>query len=92
MFEMIEKINSVVNNFVWGVPAMVCIIGVGLYLSFRTRFIQIRKLGYSFKETIGKIFHSAANGCNQTKRIISRRCMCYNALITVSAYQLSIGN
>ena len=57
MFEMIEKINSVVNNFVWGVPAMVCIIGVGLYLSFRTRFIQIRKLGYSFKETIGKIFH-----------------------------------
>ena len=39
MFEMIEKINSVVNNFVWGVPAMVCIIGVGLYLSFRTRFI-----------------------------------------------------
>ena len=57
MFEMIEKINSAVNNFVWGVPAMVCIIGVGLYLSFRTRFIQIRKLGYSFKETIGKIFH-----------------------------------
>ena len=57
MFEMIEKINSVVNNFVWGVPAMVCSIGVGLYLSFRTRFIQIRKLGYSFKETIGKIFH-----------------------------------
>lgn len=38
------------------------------------------------------IQHSAANGCNQTKRITSRRCMCYNALITVSAYQLSIGN
>ena len=57
MLQTIEKINSVVNNFVWGVPAMACIIIVGLYLSIRTRFIQIRKLGYAFKETLGKVFH-----------------------------------
>ena len=43
MLETIEMINSAVNNFVWGVPAMVCIIGVGLYLSLRTHFLQIRK-------------------------------------------------
>ena len=35
MLQTIEKINSVVNNFVWGVPAMACIIIVGLYLSVR---------------------------------------------------------
>ena len=27
MLETIEKINGVLNNFIWGVPAMVCIIG-----------------------------------------------------------------
>ena len=56
MLHTIETINTAVNNFVWGVPAMVCILGVGLYLSIRTGFIQFRKLGYSMKMTIGKLF------------------------------------
>ena len=30
MLSVIEKVNDVVNNFIWGVPAMICIIGVGL--------------------------------------------------------------
>ena len=62
--ETIAAVNSAVNNFVWGVPAMVCIVGVGLWLSFRTRFIQIRKFGISMKETFGRMFHKtdAAQG------------------------------
>ena len=56
MYNAIESINSAVNNFIWGVPAMICIIGVGLILSFRTRFIQIRKFPYALKSTIGKVF------------------------------------
>ena len=56
MIETIERINGIINDFVWGVPAMICIIGVGLVLSFRTRFIQFRKFGYALKNTIGKIF------------------------------------
>ena len=55
MLSMIESINSVVNNFIWGVPAMICIIGVGLYLSIRTRFLQIRKFPYSMKVTLGRM-------------------------------------
>ena len=43
MLSTIESVNSAVNNFIWGVPAMICIIGVGLYLSIRTDFLQIRK-------------------------------------------------
>ena len=35
---------------------MICIIGVGLLLSVRTRFIQVRKFGAAMKNTIGKIF------------------------------------
>ena len=57
MFSIISSINSVVNNFIWGLPAMVCIIGVGLYLSFRTGFVQIRNFPFAIKNTVGKIFH-----------------------------------
>ena len=56
MMEIIENINSVVNNFIWGVPAMLCIFGVGLYLSIRTHFLQIRKFPYAIKTTIGRMF------------------------------------
>ena len=56
MLSTIEAVNSVVNNFIWGVPAMICIIGVGLYLSIRTRFLQIRKFPYAIKTTLGRIF------------------------------------
>ena len=56
MLHTIETINNAVNGFVWGVPAMVCILGVGLYLSIRTGFIQFRKLRFSMKMTLGKIF------------------------------------
>lgn len=56
MIETITKINDVLNNFIWGVPAMVCIIGVGILLSVRTRFIQVRQFGASMKNTLGKLF------------------------------------
>ena len=64
MLETIESINNVVNNFIWGAPAMICIIGVGLVLSFRTRFLQIRKFPYAMKVTIGRMFRKkqAADG------------------------------
>ena len=35
---------------------MICIIGVGLYLSFGLRFLQIRKFPYAIRVTIGCIF------------------------------------
>lgn len=64
MLETITKINEIVNNFIWGVPAMICIIGVGLYLSLRTKFLQIRKFPYAMKCTLGKMFsrEKAASG------------------------------
>ena len=56
MLQTIAAVNQAVNNFIWGVPAMVCIIGVGLLLSVRTGFIQIRKFPYAIKTTIGRMF------------------------------------
>ena len=64
MLQSIETINTAVNNFIWGVPAMVCIFGVGLYLSIRTGFLQIRKFPYAIRTTLGRIFRkrSASDG------------------------------
>ncbi len=56
MLDKIDAINGVINNFIWGVPAMICIVGVGLFLSFRTKFIQIRKFPYAMKVTFGRMF------------------------------------
>ena len=62
MIETISSINQVVNDFIWGVPAMVCIIGVGILLSVRTNFIQIRKFPYAIKTTIGRMFKKKEAG------------------------------
>lgn len=56
MIEIITRVNQVVNNFIWGLPAMVCILGVGLLLSVRTNFLQIRKFPYAIKTTLGRVF------------------------------------
>lgn len=64
MLQAITEVNNTVNTLVWGIPAMVCILGVGLYLSLRTHFIQFRKFRRAFQETVGKLFHKkeAAEG------------------------------
>ena len=56
MLELITKINDALNGFIWGVPAMTCILGVGLYLAIRTGFLPIRKFGYAMKNTLGRLF------------------------------------
>ena len=57
--ETIASVNAAVNSFVWGVPAMICIVGVGLLLSFWTGFIQFRRFGTAMKETFGSTCHGA---------------------------------
>ncbi|MBE6658068.1 MAG: sodium:alanine symporter family protein [Ruminococcaceae bacterium] len=56
MIEIITLINAKLNDFVWGVPAMVLILGVGLWLSCRSKFIQLRKFGTAMRCTVGRMF------------------------------------
>ena len=56
MIETIAAVNQAVNSFIWGIPAMVCIIGVGLLLSVRTGFLQICKFPYAIRTTVGRMF------------------------------------
>lgn len=50
------NINDAINNFVWGPPILVLIVGVGLFLSVKTGFFSITKLGYTLKNTLLKMF------------------------------------
>lgn len=54
--ELIKDINESISGIVWGIPMLVLIIGAGLYLSFRTGFLQIFEFRYAMKNTIGKAF------------------------------------
>lgn len=56
MIQVIQNVNSAINSVVWGWPAMILILGVGLFLTILTKGIQFRKFGYSMKHTFGKIF------------------------------------
>jgi len=64
VLEIIKEVNGKINDFVWGVPAMICIIGVGLWLSYRTGFIQFTRFGTALKVTIGSLLKkkSASDG------------------------------
>ena len=56
MVEFITNLNSTINGFVWGLPMMVLILGVGVYLSARCGFPQFTHFGHIMKNTIGKAF------------------------------------
>ena len=64
MLDIIESVNTAVNNFIWGVPAMIWIRGGGRYIRLRTRLSQIRKFPYAILSTHGKVFqkHTASDG------------------------------
>ena len=56
MLDWIINVNTALNNFIRGLPAMICIIGAGLWLTIRTRAIQVRKFGTAMNNTLGRVF------------------------------------
>ena len=44
-----EEIVQAVDDFVWGIPLIVLILGVGIYLTVRLVFLPVRKLPRAFK-------------------------------------------
>lgn len=56
MVQVISDINNTINEFVWGLPMMILIMGVGIYLSVRCGFPQFCHFGHIMKNTLGKAF------------------------------------
>lgn len=86
--ETAESINAAVNDVVWGVPMLVLLLAVGVYLSFGTKFFQITKFGYALKNTIFAVFKSKDATRSKDKNAISQ----FQALATALAATVGTGN
>ena len=64
VWSAIANVNGIINGIVWGIPALVLIMGGGLVLTLALKGFQFRKFGYAMKNTIGKMFqkHEAKEG------------------------------
>ena len=63
-----EAFNTFIRNvdsFVWGVPLIVLILACGIWLSIRTGFLQIHKLG----KALGYMFKDEENGSGELSSI-----------------------
>ena len=54
--DLIVKINGLINDFVWGIPCLLLLMGTGLYYTIRLGFMQFRNPGFLFRETVVKAF------------------------------------
>lgn len=80
-----EKINYHVNSFVWGPFMLILLFGTGIFLSFKTRFVQVRKFGYIMKKTIGSLF-------NKKKSKNEKNLSPFEAMATALAGTVGTGN
>ena len=79
MTEVLEKINALV----WGIPALLGILGIGLYLSIRTHFAQLRLFPRALRS-----FWQTLKGKGQAGEGVSP----FQALCTALAATVGTGN
>lgn len=74
-----------INRLVWGAPALICILGVGLYFTFSTGFAQLRLLPLALRR-----FFSALKKRDQPKdgAVTPFRAMCTALAATVGTGNL----
>jgi len=60
--DRLMELNGIVNSFVWGPPMLILLVGTGIYLSLRTNFMSLGKLGYILRNTLLKIFKKEQKG------------------------------
>ncbi|WPC41369.1 sodium:alanine symporter family protein [Clostridium sp. JS66] len=51
-----EQLLQQISIIVWGPWTVIALVGLGVYLTIGTRFLQVRKFPFILKETFGKIF------------------------------------
>jgi AGCS family alanine or glycine:cation symporter len=60
--EFLLELNGMINGLVWGPYMLVLLVGTGIYLTLRTNFMPIAKLGYVLKSTLLKMFEKTTLG------------------------------
>ena len=52
--EQLNEIIAQIDDFVWGPVMLILLVGTGIFLTIRTRFLTWRNLGYALKSTLSK--------------------------------------
>ncbi len=82
--EAVSAANEVVNNIVWGWPALILLAFVGVLMTCVTKFFQISHIGHWFKKTIGAIFKDKnVTGHTKDKSISQFQSLCTALAATV---------
>lgn len=82
--EKFASIVSEVDNFVWGPVMLILLVGTGIFLTIRTRFLSWRNLGYALKSTLSKEARQKGNGEGDISP--------FSALTTALAATIGTGN
>ena len=57
-----KEIANFLNDIAWGPWMLILLVGTGIYLSVRVKFIQFARFGHIAKNTIGKVFKKTNAG------------------------------
>ncbi len=52
--EQLQSWLDAASGYVWGVPLIAILVGTGIYVTFRNRFVQLRGIKHSFELVSGK--------------------------------------
>lgn len=52
--DIFERSIRILGNIIWGPQMAILLLGVGLFLTVRMRFVQVRRFGLSFRLLLGK--------------------------------------
>lgn len=88
MPEIISQINNAVNDVVWGVPALILLIGTGVWMTLRSRFFQFTHFGHALSETVGSLFRKSETEETKDHKSISQ----FQALCTALSATIGTGN
>ena len=62
-----DAINFINDNILWGIPMIVAILATGIFITIRTRFLQVRKFGTAFSSTFLPMFKSIGKEKDKSK-------------------------
>ncbi len=79
------KILEAVNNLVWGIPALIAILGVGIFLTIQTKFAQFRL----FPKAMGQFMRQFMGGKKKSDGISPFRALCTALAATVGTGNLA---
>ena len=87
MVEKISAINSAVNSFAWGPFMLILLIGTGIFLSVKTKFPQVGRFGFIWRNTFGSLFKKNTDADDDKKNLTP-----FQAVTTALASTVGTGN